>query len=236
MNFWKVYFLNWNISRIRGLCLIKNSNETNQNWVYIVGIRKLKQSVLLEHFAKHKPPISEEFSTVLIYQGVERKNRAPEAAFLLKKPHRWGLRNKRNCFLNYYYHILLFHFQVFHDMASFVRSESIVSLNCPKDCEVIDIPRCYYTRWAGENNMKEDLIILENLYPQVIQYIINSYWFNKSTRSPQIVQIQKVRFHYNNAALYFWHKNILHYSENAYEWRICIPRNKYINPLVLLTK
>ena len=65
-------------------------------------------------------------------------------------------------------------------MASFVRSESIVSLNCPKDCEVIDIPRCYYTRWAGENNMKEDLIILENLYPQVIQYIINSYWFNKS--------------------------------------------------------
>ena len=53
-------------------------------------------------------------------------------------------------------------------MANFVRSESIVSLNCPKDCEVIDIPRCYYTRWAGENNMKEDLIILENLYPQVI--------------------------------------------------------------------
>lgn len=189
----------------------------------------------MEHFAKHKPPISEEFSTVLIYQGVERKNRVPEAAFLLKKPHRWGLRNKRNCFLNYYYHILLFHFQVFHDMASFVRSESIVSLNCPKDCEVIDIPRCYYTRWAGENNMKEDLIILENLYPQVIQYIINSYWFNKSTRSPQIVQIQKVRFHYN-AALYFWPQNILHYSENAYEWRICIPRNKYINPLVLLTK
>ena len=70
--------------------------------------------------------------------------------------------------------LLLFHFQVFHDMASFVRSESIVSLNCPKDCEVIDIPRCYYTRWAGENNMKEDLIILENLYPQVIQYIITS--------------------------------------------------------------
>ena len=155
--------------------------------------------------------------------------------FSFKKPHRWGLRNKRNCFLNYYYHILLFHFQVFHDMASFVRSESIVSLNCPKDCEVIDIPRCYYTRWAGENNMKEDLIILENLYPQVIQYIINSYWFNKSTRSPQIVQIQKVRFHYN-AALYFWPQNILHYSENAYEWRTCIPRNKYINPLVLLTK
>ena len=58
-------------------------------------------------------------------------------------------------------------FQVFHDMANFVRSESIVSLNCCKDSEVIDIPRCYYTRWAGEDNVKEDLIILENLYPQV---------------------------------------------------------------------
>ena len=61
----------------------------------------------------------------------------------------------------------MFFFQVFHDMANFVRSESIVSLNCCKDSEVIDIPRCYYTRWAGEDNVKEDLIILENLYPQV---------------------------------------------------------------------
>jgi hypothetical protein len=52
-------------------------------------------------------------------------------------------------------------------MANYVRSESIVSLNCCKDCEVIDIPRCYYTRWTGEDNFKEDLIILENLYPQV---------------------------------------------------------------------
>ena len=47
-------------------------------------------------------------------------------------------------------------------MANFVWSESIVSLNCYKDSEVIDIPRCYYTRWAGEDNVKEDLIILEN--------------------------------------------------------------------------
>ncbi len=30
-----------------------------------------------------------------------------------------------------------------------------------------DFLRCYYTRWAGEDNVKEDLIILENLYPQV---------------------------------------------------------------------
>ena len=56
--------------------------------------------------------------------------------------------------------------KVFHDMANFVRSESVITLNC-KDSEVIDVPRCYYTRWAGEDNLKEDLIILENLYPQV---------------------------------------------------------------------
>ena len=61
--------------------------------------------------------------------------------------------------------------QVFHDMANFVRSESVITLNC-KDSEVIDVPRCYYTRWAGDDNLKEDLIILENLYPQV--NIINS--------------------------------------------------------------
>ena len=56
--------------------------------------------------------------------------------------------------------------QVFHDMANFVRKESVITLNC-KDSEVIDVPRCYYTRWAGDDNIKEDLIILENLYPQV---------------------------------------------------------------------
>ena len=56
--------------------------------------------------------------------------------------------------------------QVFHDMANYVRRESVITLNC-KDSEVIDVPRCFYTRWAGDDNMKEDLIILENLYPQV---------------------------------------------------------------------
>ena len=66
--------------------------------------------------------------------------------------------------------------QVFHDMANFVRSESVITLNC-KDSEVIDVPRCYYTRWAGDDNLKEDLIILENLYPQVV-FIINKYKMN----------------------------------------------------------
>ena len=86
--------------------------------------------------------------------------------------------------------------QVFHDMANFVRKESVITLNC-KDSEVIDVPRCYYTKWAADghdttanpspsaaatssannnnssnhadSNHKEDLIILENLYPQVNQ-------------------------------------------------------------------
>ena len=65
-------------------------------------------------------------------------------------------------------------------MANFVRSESIVSLNCCKDSEVIDIPRCYYTRWAGEDNVKEDLIILENLYPQVKSHTTTYNIFTKS--------------------------------------------------------
>ncbi len=30
--------------------------------------------------------------------------------------------------------------EVFHDMANFVRKESVISLNC-KDSEVIDVPR-----------------------------------------------------------------------------------------------
>ena len=74
-------------------------------------------------------------------------------------------------------------------MANFVRSESIVSLNCCKDSEVIDIPRCYYTRWAGEDNVKEDLIILENLYPQVkshkamkSSYLLGQFWYLKFWR------------------------------------------------------
>lgn len=63
--------------------------------------------------------------------------------------------------------------QVFHDMANFVRRASVISLNC-KDSEVIDIPRCYYTRWAGDDdNMKEDLIILENLYPKGFSFAVN---------------------------------------------------------------
>ena len=75
--------------------------------------------------------------------------------------------------------------QVFHDMANFVRKESVITLNC-KDSEVIDVPRCYYTKFASDpdpnsassenqenqrkssnDNHKEDLIILENLIPQV---------------------------------------------------------------------
>ena len=73
-------------------------------------------------------------------------------------------------------------------MANFVRSESIVSLNCCKDSEVIDIPRCYYTRWAGEDNVKEDLIILENLYPQVLLIYRKS-----SIRSRPLIQVYSIR-------------------------------------------
>lgn len=32
-------------------------------------------------------------------------------------------------------------------MANFVRQQSEVCVNC-KDCEVIDVPRCFYTRYV----------------------------------------------------------------------------------------
>ncbi|CAB4062005.1 unnamed protein product [Lepeophtheirus salmonis] len=62
--------------------------------------------------------------------------------------------------------------EVFHDMANYVRRESVVCLSC-KDSEVMDIPRCFYTKWAGDDNVKEDLIILENLYPQGFMFAFN---------------------------------------------------------------
>jgi len=84
--------------------------------------------------------------------------------------------------------------QVFHDMANFVRSESIVSLNCCKDSEVIDIPRCYYTRWAGEDNVKEDLIILENLYPQGFRFAIGQD-SGLNRRHAELVIRELAKFH-----------------------------------------
>ena len=93
-------------------------------------------------------------------------------------------------------------FQVFHDMANFVRSESIVSLNCCKDSEVIDIPRCYYTRWAGEDNVKEDLIILENLYPQVKSHTTITFLLNPNFSSN--TTFENVGFKFN---LLFQHSN-----------------------------
>ena len=60
---------------------------------------------------------------------------------------------------------------VFHDMATFVRANSVICLDSCKDSEVIDVPRCFYTRWAGSEcssgKEQEDLIILENLCPKV---------------------------------------------------------------------
>ena len=61
---------------------------------------------------------------------------------------------------------------VFHDMATFVRANSVICLDSCKDSEVIDVPRCYYTRWTpggaeGGSKEQEDLIILENLCPKV---------------------------------------------------------------------
>jgi hypothetical protein len=51
-------------------------------------------------------------------------------------------------------------------------------------------------RWAGDDNVKEDLIILENLYPQVRKFFLV---FSKSTEPSffkynYIIQVRKVFF------------------------------------------
>jgi len=83
--------------------------------------------------------------------------------------------------------------QVFHDMANYVRKESVITLNC-KDSEVIDVPRCYYTRWAGDDNIKEDLIILENLYPQGFMFAVGQD-SGLNRRHAELVIRELAKFH-----------------------------------------
>ncbi|XP_023334969.1 uncharacterized protein LOC111706347 isoform X3 [Eurytemora carolleeae] len=54
---------------------------------------------------------------------------------------------------------------VFLDMASFVKSKTNIPLDS-HESQVVDIPRCYYSRWTGEGSSKDDMIIMENLVPQ----------------------------------------------------------------------
>jgi len=59
----------------------------------------------------------------------------------------------------------------------------------------MDVPRCFYARWAGEDNVKEDLIILENLYPQVIITYLKRFsmrWNNPRKREQYLRRSKKV--------------------------------------------
>lgn len=59
---------------------------------------------------------------------------------------------------------------VFVAMANFVKSQGIIHNNF-HESEIVDIPKCYYTRWSLENNVKDDMIIMENLIPKGFVFI-----------------------------------------------------------------
>ena len=54
---------------------------------------------------------------------------------------------------------------VFVDMSNFVKSQGVLPCSY-HESEIVDIPKCFYTHWSGEEGQtKEDMIILENLIP-----------------------------------------------------------------------
>ena len=54
---------------------------------------------------------------------------------------------------------------VFPDMAAFVRSQGAIPSTL-HESEIVDVPKCYYTRWSPEHSVKDDMIIMENLMPR----------------------------------------------------------------------
>ena len=59
---------------------------------------------------------------------------------------------------------------VFVDMSNFVKAQGVMPSNY-HESEIVDIPKCFYTHWSGEETgcglqNKEDMIIMENLIPQ----------------------------------------------------------------------
>ena len=60
---------------------------------------------------------------------------------------------------------------VFKDMSNFVKAQGVMPSNY-HESEIVDVPKCYYAKLSGEEKGegKEDMIIMENLIPQEINY------------------------------------------------------------------
>ena len=64
---------------------------------------------------------------------------------------------------------------VFVDMSNFVKAQGVMPSNY-HESEIVDIPKCFYTHWSGEETgcglqNKEDMIIMENLIPRGFVFI-----------------------------------------------------------------
>ena len=54
---------------------------------------------------------------------------------------------------------------VFVDMSNYVKAQGVLPSSY-HESEIVDIPKCFYAHWSGEEGQtKEDMIIMENLIP-----------------------------------------------------------------------
>ena len=61
---------------------------------------------------------------------------------------------------------------VFVDMANFVKKRGVIPINY-HESEIVDIPKCFYTKWSADSQVKDDMIIMENLIPKGFVFIEN---------------------------------------------------------------
>ena len=63
---------------------------------------------------------------------------------------------------------------VFVDMSNFVKSRGVMPSDY-HESEIVDIPKCFYAHWSGEEGEgKEDMIIMENLIPKGFAFIVGA--------------------------------------------------------------
>ena len=59
---------------------------------------------------------------------------------------------------------------VFVDMANFVKKQGVIPFDY-HESEIVDIPKCFYARWSADSQVKDDMIVMENLIPKGFVFI-----------------------------------------------------------------
>ena len=73
---------------------------------------------------------------------------------------------------------------VFVDMSNFVKSRGVMPSDY-HESEIVDIPKCFYAHWSGEEGEgKEDMIIMENLIPKGFAFINGATINNNKVTAP----------------------------------------------------